>query len=98
MQFNFFQQMSLFCRIDSAWLNAFYPLQYVFNEASMGGNWKFTGTKNVPDSGGTMSLLVLSGLALGGFSLATRATKPACKARQSSGVLLKEPTSIECPN
>jgi hypothetical protein len=74
-----FAASPLFCRIDSASVQSFYPLAYVFNEASQSGGWVFTGTRNVPETGGTVLILILSGIALGGCRLATRATKPECK-------------------
>jgi hypothetical protein len=89
LNFYFFQELTLSCNMGSQDMQVFYPLEYAFNEASVVGSWVFAGTRNVPESGGTMSLLILSGLAFGGFSLVTRATKPACKAGQPSGILFK---------
>ena len=57
----------------------YWPMEYVFNESSMGSQWLFTGTRNVPDSGGTVLILILSGISLGVCRLLTRAPKPACK-------------------
>jgi hypothetical protein len=66
-------------RISSANIDNFWPLEYNFNESSMNTFWVFTGTRNVPESGGTVLILILSGISLGVCRLATRATKPACK-------------------
>jgi hypothetical protein len=50
--------------ITSATVESYWPLAYVFNEAMLPGRWQFTGTRNVPESGGTALNLTISAIVL----------------------------------
>ena len=51
-------------RITSATAESYWPLAYVFNESMLSGGWVFTGTRNVPESGGTALNLTISAIVL----------------------------------
>ena len=54
ISFSAFQELSSSSSIDSASVQSSYPLAYFPNEASQTGNWLFTGSRNVPESGRTL--------------------------------------------
>jgi hypothetical protein len=40
--------------INSATIENFWPMEYYYNESSMSIDWKFTGTRNVPENSGLL--------------------------------------------
>ena len=51
--------------IDPNELNSFWPMEYAYNEETSSGPWLFSGTRNVPESGGTLLYLAIGMIVLG---------------------------------
>jgi hypothetical protein len=54
-------------RIGDATIESFWPLAYFPNEAMLSGNWIFTDSRNVPESGETSLYLAISAIAFAAF-------------------------------
>jgi hypothetical protein len=54
-----FNALGLSVQVSDYSLSFFYPLEYAYNESSILGEWKFAGTRNVPEAGSTLLYLAL---------------------------------------